>query len=391
MGRQRISSPPVLTGKGKRLQSAGSGVCSSYWSRFIAPIQATGTSHGEGHGLAQVSITDIARIAGVSIATVSRCLNDPDRVKEKTRDRVQAAILETGYSPNTLAQSFRRGKTDVIMVVLPSVGDPFFTEVMKGVRQVAGESGYSILINETQFNTMTADEIGAMLVSRQVDGIVLLATMSPFGSRVLSAKSQRALPIVIGCEVVSPELAEYPSVHIDNGAAALEATQFLIGSGHRKIGFIKGSEESLLTRDREQGFRTAMEHGGLELSENWVVEGKLTIEGARLATRSLLALPDRPSAIFCANDEMAMGCYHEVRSAGLRIPQDISIVGFDDVRYAAVMNPPLTTVQQPAEEIGRRVMYRLFQEIDQGRSKFSSPEIVPHQLIIRDSVSQPAD
>ena len=341
--------------------------------------------------MSQVSIKDVARIAGVSIATVSRCINEPGRVTKKTRQRVERAIEKTGYSPNTIAQSFRRGKTNVIMVVLPSVGDPFFTGVMKGIRSVADEAGYSILINDTQFNTMTDDEIGAMVVSRQADGIVLLATMSPFGTRLLSAKSQRALPIVIGCETVSPDLAGFPGIHIDNVAAAMEATQFLIEAGHRRIGFIKGPEQSLLTKDRETGYRAAMDDAGLETEKGWVLEGNLTIEGAIRATRQLLQHPDRPTAIFCANDEMAMGCYHEIRCAGLRIPEDISVIGFDDIRYAAVMNPPLTTVLQPAEEIGRRTMFRLFREIEEGRSQDGDAEIVPHQLVVRQSVSHPPD
>ena len=201
--------------------------------------------------MTRVSIKDVARIAGVSIATVSRCINEPERVREQTRSRVQDAIRKTGYSPNTLAQSFRRGKTHVIMVVLPSVGDPFFTSVMRGIRSVASEHGYSLLINETQFNTMTEDEIGAMVVSRMADGIVLLASMSPFGTRILSSRSQRALPIVIACETVSPELTSFPGVHIDNVSAARDATDYLLSFGHRKIAFISGQEQTLLTKHRE--------------------------------------------------------------------------------------------------------------------------------------------
>ena len=337
-----------------------------------------------------VSIKDVAKIAGVSIATVSRCVNAPENVRENTRKRVQDAILKTGYSPNTLAQSFRTGKTHVIMVVLPSVGDPFFTDVMKGIRRVASEKSYSILINETQFSTMTADEIGAMVVSRQADGIVLLATMSPFGNEVLSANSLRALPIVIGCETISPDLVKFPSVHIENVTAAQEATDYLIAAGHKRIAFIYGLDQSLLTRDREYGYRSAMLNAGLEIEEGWVLEGKLSIAGARKATRSLLKHQNGPTAIFCANDEMAMGAYHEIHSAGLKIPRDISVVGFDDIRYAAVMDPPLTTISQPAEEIGKRVMCRLLREIEEGRSKNGAPEIVPHKLIIRQSVAAPS-
>jgi LacI family repressor for deo operon, udp, cdd, tsx, nupC, and nupG len=338
----------------------------------------------------QVSIRDVAKIAGVSIATVSRCINQPERVREVTREKVQAAILDTGFSPNTLAQSFRRGKSHVIMVVLPSVGDPFFTEVMKGVRSVASSHGYSLLINETQFNTMTADQIGSMVVSRQADGIVLLASMSPFGTRVLSSESHRALPIVIGCETISPELARFPGVHIDNVSAARQATRYLLELGHRKIAFIYGHDTSLLTRDRESGYREAMRKAGILIEEGWVLEGKMTIDGAIDATRALLDHSNRPTAIFCANDEMAMGCVHAIKAAGLRVPEDLSVVGFDDVRYAQIFDPPLTTVRQPAEEIGRRVMQRLLLEIEAGRGPSAETEIVAHELVIRESAAPPA-
>ncbi len=337
-----------------------------------------------------VSIKEVARLADVSIATVSRSINNPEKVTEKTRLKVQDAIRQTGYSPNTLAQSFRRGRTNVVMVVLPSVGDPFFTAVMKGIREAAKSKGYSVVIEETQLNTMTADEIGAMLVSNQTDGIILLASVSPFGTEVSSTKSKRQLPIVIGCETVSPELADFPSVHIDNIAAAKEATNYLVSQGHKKIAMICGQESSLLTKDRELGYRAAMKQAKLPIENGWVVEGDLTISGARKAARNLMNHSSRPTAIFCANDEMAIGCLHEVKSAGLSVPGDISIVGFDDIRYAEVMDPPLTTISQPAEEIGERVMYRLCRRIDAGNGAGSAPEIVPHKLVIRQSVAKPA-
>lgn len=337
----------------------------------------------------EISIKEVAKVAGVSIATVSRCLNDPESVREATRDKVTKAIVETGYSPNVLAQSFRRGKTNVVMVVLPSIGDPFFTDALKGIRTVARANGYAIMINETQFNTLAADEIGAMMVSRWADGIVLLASLSPYGTEVLSSRSRRAIPIVVGCETISPELARFPSVHIDNVAAAREATDYLVSMGHRRIGFISGEETSLLTLDRERGYRAAMKAAKLAIEAGWVVQGNMNIPGAVKATRSLLNHKHRPTAIFCANDEMAMGAYHEIKSAGLKIPQDISVVGFDDTRYADVMDPPLTTIRQPAEEIGERTLYRLCKAIEGKDEPGDTPEIVPHQLIVRRSVAKP--
>ncbi|MXZ80171.1 MAG: substrate-binding domain-containing protein, partial [Gammaproteobacteria bacterium] len=157
---------------------------------------------------------------------------------------------------------------------------------------------------------------------------------------------------------------------------------------------ICGSATSLLTKDRELGFRAAMHEAQRKIEQGWVVNGDLSVEGAIRATRSLLNHRRRPSAIFCTTDEMAIGCLHAIKSAGLSVPADISVMGFDDTRYAAVMDPPLSTISQPAVEIGERVMYRLCREIDQGRGAGNSegkPELVPHRLIIRESIAPPAD
>jgi LacI family repressor for deo operon, udp, cdd, tsx, nupC, and nupG len=171
--------------------------------------------------------------------------------------------------------------------------------------------------------------------------------------------------------------------------AAKEATNYLLGLGHERIAFIYGEHKTLLTQDRENGYREAMTGAKKTIDSGWVVEGKLTLAGAIAATDKLLAHPKRPTAIFCANDEMAMGCLHAVKAAGLRIPDDISVIGFDDNRYAHIMDPPLTTVRQPAYEIGERVMLRLLHEIENGRSHDAEPEIVPHELVIRDSAAPP--
>ena len=336
----------------------------------------------------QGSIKDVARLAGVSIATVSRCMNYPEKVSEKTRLKVQQAVVATGYSPNTLAQSFRRGKTNIVMVVLPSVGDPFFSAVMRGIRIAASAQGYSVIFEDTQFNEMTDDELGTVLVSNQVDGLILLASISPFGNEILSAKTKANLPVVIGCETVSPELSGFPSVHIDNVSAAREATKYLISQGHERIAMICGQASSLLTKDREDGYRIAMKESRLSIKDGWVINGDLSISGARKATRSLMSHATRPTAIFCANDEMAIGCIHEIKSNGFRVPQDISVLGFDDIRYAEVTDPPLTTISQPAEEIGERAMYRLCRSLVTGHDDNAEAEIVPHKLVVRQSVAR---
>ena len=339
--------------------------------------------------MSDISIKKVADIAGVSTATVSRCLNNPGRVSDATRLRVEAAILETGYTPNALARNFRRGRTNLILVVLSKVGDPFYADIMQGIRSTAVEMGYSIVIEETQLNAMTAEKVGAKLVSKQADGVILLCSLSPFGTDEIFRRSQRNFPIVLGFEPKESELSTFPRIHIDNTLAAKEATEFLLAQGHRRIGMITGTEVSGLSIDRESGYRAAMAEAAIDIADGWVVDGSLSISGAKLATRALLDHAQRPTAVFCATDEMAFGCLHEIKESGLRVPDDVSVLGFDDMRYARVADPPLSTISQPAVDIGRRVMLRLRAEIDNTAHDQRDTEIVPHRLVLRKSTAPP--
>ncbi|MGD8175178.1 LacI family DNA-binding transcriptional regulator [Marinimicrobium sp. ARAG 43.8] len=336
-----------------------------------------------------VSIKDVAKLAGVSISTVSRCLNEPERVKPKTLAAVQAAVEQTGYAPNALARNFRRGRTGLVMVVLQSVGLPFWGGVMNGINRVAQEEGYAILIRETTHSPPELDDYCRMVMSKEADGIIILASPSPFSDTSAYSTGERRTPIVLGCEHVTDELAHIPSVRVDNRRAAAEATQYLWQLGHRRIAFITGARGSLLTRDRERGYRDTLTAQGHPPASDWVVNGDQSIEGARRATRKLLSLKARPTAIFCANDEMAMAAIHEIKRLGLRVPDDVSVVGFDDTRYAAIMDPPLTTVAQPTDEIGERTMRRLLNAID-GKDIGEGAEVVEHRLIVRGSSAPPA-
>ena len=338
------------------------------------------------------SIKEVAKLAGVSIATVSRYINNPDQVKDKTRIKVQEAINETGYAPNKLARNFRRGKTHVIIVVVPSIGVPFFDGVMEGIWHVAKEQGYSILVRETRLGEMEFDEFSKMVISKEADGIILLSTLSPFKYKesihVNGDKESKQIPIVLACENISEEMKEFPSVRIDNPAAAMEATNYLISLGHKKIAFIRGRSNSTLTLGRENGYRQAMTAAGITVEDEWVLEGQMSIEGARRSTRQLVNGRVPPTAIFCSNDEMAMAAIHEIKANGLRVPEDISVIGFDDIRFAEIMDPPLTTVGQPAIEIGERATYRLLQAID-GAEIGQATETVPHRLVVRRSTAKP--
>ena len=318
------------------------------------------------------SINEVALVAGVSIATVSRYINTPDQVARETQLKVESAIRQTGYTPNTLAQKLRRGRSHHILVAVPSVGDPFFSAVMRGVRGAARRRGYTVFIRETRQEALTIDEMRAVLDSKQADGIVLLNNMT----------------FVAGKQGLSADPRRRPAaIHIDNVAAAVTMTYFLVEHGHQRIAMIySGRKPSFL--DRERGYREAMRSAGLQMVEEYIIDAENSVEGGRDAARSLLCLETRPTAVFCGSDEIAIGCMHEIHDAGLRVPGDISVAGFDDARYAAVSNPPLTTIRQPAEQMGASLVQKLCLALEEDSPGSEAGEVVPHKLVIRASVGR---
>jgi LacI family repressor for deo operon, udp, cdd, tsx, nupC, and nupG len=318
------------------------------------------------------SINEVALVAGVSIATVSRYINTPHQVAHKTQLKVESAIRKTGYTPNTLAQKLRRGRSRHILVAVPSVGDPFFSAVMRGVRKAARAHGYTVFIRETRQEALTTDEMNAVLDSKQADGIVLLNNMTFIADKL---------------DLASNPLRRPAAIHIDNVAAAETMTQFLIEHGHRQIAMIySGRKPSFV--DRERGFRAAMQRAGLDVPERRVIDVENSLEGGREAARSLLSLDAPPTAIFCGSDELAIGCMHELRTAGFSVPTDISVAGFDDNRYAAVSNPPLTTIRQPAESMGARLIEQLCCKLENEDASTHARQVAPHQLVVRESVAR---
>lgn len=339
-----------------------------------------------------ISIKDVAELAGVSIATVSRYVNSPDQVRAPTAKRVEEAIKKTGYQTNSLARNFRTGKTQQIMVVLPSIGIPFYGPILAGVRKVADAVGYHILVMETAYNSVEYDDFNKLVLSKQTDGIILLSTLSPFKEPNLPSRGVHP-PIVLGLESISCEASHFPCVRIDNKAAARDATQYLIDLGHRNIGFLWGNigflydmpdSESDSTKARAEGFYNAMSAANISVNESWVIKAPMGVIGGRQAAKKLLDQKTKPTALFCANDEMALGAIFEIKNAGWRVPEDISIIGLDNMCYGEISDPPLTTIEQPAEKIGERSMQRLLKLIA-GEIEKENTEIIPHTLIKRQS------
>ncbi|MBW8812685.1 MAG: LacI family DNA-binding transcriptional regulator [Caulobacterales bacterium] len=333
------------------------------------------------------TIQDVARSAGVSTATVSRVLSAPERVTEATRARVLAAVEDLGYAPNMAAKMLRTLRTEKILVTVPDISNPFFSQVIRGVEEAAKAAGYSVLLGDTRHEPAREEQYASMLRRKEADGLIFLGHRLPEAAADMVAAQGARAPIVNGCEY-SPEL-RVSSAHIDNAQAAAEAMDHLYALGHRRVGVITGPLGSPLSRDRLAGAEAAAARHG-RAGDLRVVTGDFSIEAGVEQATALLDRAPAPTAIFCFSDEMAMGALSALRRRGLRCPQDVSLVGFDGIRFAAFLDPALTTVSQPMERIGHEVVGLLL-EILRGEAGAPRHVTLPHTLVVRGSTAPPPE
>ena len=331
------------------------------------------------------NIREVAKRAGVSTATVSRVLSRPDVVSPDTRVRVLKAVERLGYAPNSVAKNLRTLKSYKLLVTVPDISNPFFSLILKGIEDAAQKNGYAVLVGDTQHDEMREERYAQMLKQKEADGLIFLGHRLPrLAASVVHDAAPQCAPIVNGCEF-SAELG-VPSVHIDNAKAAAEAMQHLFELGHQSIGIVTGPLLSPLSRDRLAGARAAARSRGCE-QDLIVMQGDFSIRSGAEAADALLQRPDRPTAIFCFNDEMAMGVIGAARRRALRIPDDLSVVGFDDIRFAECFDPPLTTIAQPMRAIGEGTVHLLL-EILNGNRVTPVSVTLPHTLQVRASTAR---
>lgn len=326
------------------------------------------------------NIRDVADSAGVSVATVSRTLQQPERVSPKTRNKVMAAVQAVGYKPNLMAVKFRSGKTHNLVVLVPTVANVFFARVISGMQEAAAELGYSILLANTLGNSDIESHYAKMVSTSQADGLIQLRANNPLDVSMIN--DHGLLPMVNACEVIDD--GQYPVVSLDNRAAARAMTEHLIGKGHSRIAMVKGPDSSPLTQERLAGYRDALANANIAFDEKLLFPGDFTLQAGYNAGVHIAALRNRPTAVFCENDETAIGAMQAFKQANLNIPKDISVAGFDDIAFSAFVDPPLTTIAQPAEEFGRTAV-TLLVDLLNGKIRKAPKVIMPFELIVRES------
>lgn len=324
-------------------------------------------------------MSDVAKKAGVSVATVSRALCKPETVKPETRKKVQVAIQELNYKPNMLARQFRTNETKTIMVVVPDIANPFFSRVLRGIESVAHKKGYQVLLGDTSNNIDQEQRYLEILKQRLADGMILLTARMDKDSLL---EISQDYPVVLACEYI--EGSDIPIVSIDNISSARKVTEHLIKLGHTRIAHITGPTNVILSRDRFKGYKQALETNDLSYEDVLVQEGDFTYESGFNQMSKLLALNNRPSAVFAANDEMAIGAIKAVKLQGLKVPEDIAIVGFDNIKVSSIFEPALTTISQPKFEMGNVAMELLLKILD-GQEVKRKQFVLADELIIRES------
>ncbi len=326
------------------------------------------------------TINDIAKMAGVSKATVSRVLNNSKPVSSDVRQKVMAVIEQTGYQPSSVARSLTTRRTNLIGVVIPDVSNPVFSKIIEGIESEANKNDYNILLCNSRYNEEKELKYLDILKDKEVDGIILNSYHA--SSRVAKKLQDLGKPtVLVGTQL---DQTDFPVVRIDNEKAAYEAVGYLIKSGHEKIGMIHGpKDDPIAGKTRLKGYRQALENANIKVQTTLLVEGHFKLEDGYQGAQALVKSNPEMTAIFCANDEMAIGAIKGLTDIGRKVPEEIAVVGFDDIDIARIYSPALTTVSQPFRQKGKSAMAAILSLID--GKKVSQVLIHPHELIIRES------
>jgi DNA-binding LacI/PurR family transcriptional regulator len=332
-------------------------------------------------GAMAVSIKDIARAAGVSPSTVSRALSDHPRISLETKERIRRLAQEMDYTPSLLARSLVTQDTATIGVVITSVSDPFLARLVTSIEEVAQEEGYSVLLSSSYLGRDRELEVVNSFHGRRTRGIIVIGSKIVDG--YLQLHNRLPLPIVLtNCRT-------YPhSVSADNLVGARQAVEHLLQLGHRRIAYIANQRSYRANLDRLTSYQQVLAANGISVDKGLIVEGDGMLQGGNTAAQILLSYPQPPTAVFCINDMTAIGVLSALQRARIRVPEQMSVVGFDDVEFAAYCTPPLTTVRQPTDLMGQRLMHMLLALI-QGQEGVR-PEILPTELVIRETTGPAA-
>ena len=326
------------------------------------------------------TMKDIARLAQVSTSTVSHVINGSRFVSDEIREKVMRIVAELNYTPSAVARSLKVRETKTIGLLVTATNNPFFAEVMAGVEQYCQKNQYNLIIATTGVDAKRLQQNLQTLMHKQVDGLLLMCGDSRFQADIELTIS---LPLVVMdwwfTELNADKILE------NSALGGYLATKALIDAGHRKIGIITGNLKKSVAQNRLQGYKNALSEAKIALNPHWIVESHFDFEGGVLGIQSLLTQSSRPTAVFCCSDTIAVGAYQAIQQQGLRIPQDLSIMGYDDIELARYLSPPLSTICQPKAELGKLAVEALLQRIKNPNENYLTLVLEP-TCVLRESI-----
>ncbi|WP_347862551.1 catabolite control protein A [Salimicrobium sp. PL1-032A] len=328
-----------------------------------------------------VTIYDVAREANVSMATVSRVVNGNPNVKPATRKKVHEAIERLGYRPNAVARGLASKKTTTVGVIIPDISSIFFAELARGIEDIATMYNYNIILSNSDQNKEKEIHLINTMLGKQVDGLVFM------GGDITEEHRQEfrnaSVPVTLAATL--DESGETPSVNIDYEDAAYEATELLL-SHSKRVAYVSGPDTTSVNTKKLDGYKRAMKEYSQGIDDQLLVVGDYSYDSGKEAAEQLLDLEDRPSGVFVASDEMALGVIHGFQDKGIRVPEDVEVFGFDNTRLATMIRPTLSTVVQPMYDIGA-VSMRLLTKLMDKEEVEDTNVILPHRIIERNSTN----
>ena len=329
-----------------------------------------------------VNIKDVASLAGVSASTVSRALSGKVAVNAETKRRVLNAVRELDYRPNVLAKGLKEGRSRTIGLIIPNINHLVFPAAVRGVTDVARKCGYTVVLCNTDEDLASEQFYVKNLSQRLVDGLIF-STATPASGYIMELK-KKGYPLVLMIRYLNDEV---DTVVVDNFNGAYQATKFLLERGYRRIALVNGRLELDLYEKRLQGYRAALADAGMPFDEGLIVNGTNTWQDGYLAMQTIWERGKSPDAVFGTSDPKAMGVAKALKERGLRVPEDVAVMGYDNLEMAELMDPPLTTMAQPFYEVGSKAAERLVKLIDSKRPPKPVVEKLQTRLLVRQSVA----
>jgi LacI family transcriptional regulator len=331
-----------------------------------------------------MNIAEIARRANVSTATVSRTLNQSGPVKATTARKVWRAVTALNYYPNSHARTLVSGRSRLIGLIVSDITNPFFPELIRVFEDLASQKQYDLLLTSTDYDTSRMTTCLRRMLERKVDGVAMMT--SEMDMSLIKELSKRGVPIVfMDVGQMGPRMSH---VSIDYGNGIRQAVEHVVELGHRNIGFITGPLDLHSARTRRQAFVDGLRHHRITLDRKLVREGTHTAEGGEKAMKEILKLSRIPTAVVCSNDWTAIGALHAIHASGLRVPEDVSLVGFDDIPLTSYTTPTLTTIRMSAKDVGATAFQALFSLIGEEHLEGDVYQ-VPTRLVVRESTAKP--